>query len=158
VTVLHRETVGPDEALTLRSTSGDALTGWLLQNGYLIPPDIAPVIQAYVAEGADFIALRLRPQTGVTQMKPVRVVTPGVSGDDDSLEVPIVSLLTSAGDADPGGVAFSVGGGYDWWTSDFWTVGISGRVLVAVLSEDETGSSQGVTSIMPSVLLTIGYH
>ena len=77
VYVLHRQTVGPYETVTLRSNSGDALTGWLLANGYVIPPDVGPVIQAYVTEGADFIALRLRPGAGVTQMTPVRVVTPG---------------------------------------------------------------------------------
>jgi hypothetical protein len=77
VYVLHRETVGPYDTVTLRSSSGDALTGWLLANGYVIPPDVGPVIQAYVTEGADFIALRLRPGAGVTQMTPVRVVTPG---------------------------------------------------------------------------------
>jgi hypothetical protein len=77
VYVLHQETVGPYDTVTLRSSSGDALTGWLLANGYVIPPDVGPVIQAYVSEGADFIALRLRPGAGVTQMTPVRVVTPG---------------------------------------------------------------------------------
>jgi hypothetical protein len=76
VSVLRRETVGPYDTVTLRSTSGDALSGWLVDNGFVIPDDIRPIIQAYVSEGADFIALRLRPGAGVTQMTPVRVVTP----------------------------------------------------------------------------------
>lgn len=76
VIVLHRDTVGPYDTVTLRSTSGDALSEWLVQNGFVIPEDVTPIIAAYVAEGADFIALRLRPGTGVTQMTPVRVVTP----------------------------------------------------------------------------------
>jgi hypothetical protein len=41
--------------------------------------DIEPVIDTYVSEGADFIALRLIPGKGVNEMTPVRVVTP--SGD-----------------------------------------------------------------------------
>jgi hypothetical protein len=77
VMVLHRGTVGPYETVTLRSTDGDALSDWLTANGYVIPPDVAPIIEAYVSEGADFIALRLSPGKGVQQMTPVRVVTPG---------------------------------------------------------------------------------
>jgi Uncharacterized protein conserved in bacteria (DUF2330) len=77
VSVVRRETVGPYDTVTLRSTSGDALSGWLVDNGFVVPEDIRPVIEAYVSEGADFIALRLRPGAGVTQMTPVRVITPG---------------------------------------------------------------------------------
>jgi hypothetical protein len=77
VQVLHRDTVGPYDTATLRSTNGDALTQWLTDNGYAIPPDIEPVIAAYVSEGADFIALKLSPGQGVQQMTPVRVITTG---------------------------------------------------------------------------------
>jgi hypothetical protein len=63
--------------VTLSSTDGSALRQWLSDHGYAIPPDIDPVIDAYVSEGADFIALRLIPGKGVNEMKPVRVVTPG---------------------------------------------------------------------------------
>jgi uncharacterized protein DUF2330 len=77
VSVLHHATVGPYYAVTLRSTDGDALSSWLSDHGYVIPADIAPIIAAYVSEGADFIAVRLSPGQGVQQMTPVRVVTPG---------------------------------------------------------------------------------
>src|SRR5262249_8882896 len=40
---------------------------------------VTPIINAYVNEGFDFIALRLQPGAGVNQMKPVRVVSPGAS-------------------------------------------------------------------------------
>jgi hypothetical protein len=77
VKVIHRGTVGPYETVTLRSTDSAALTTWLTANGYFIPPDIQPTIDAYVSEGTDFVALRLQPGLGVQQMTPVRVVTPG---------------------------------------------------------------------------------
>jgi hypothetical protein len=80
VTVLHQATIGPYDTVTLQSTNGDALTVWLTDHGYLVPPDIAPTIASYVTEGFDFIALRLMPGQGVNQMKPVRVVTPGPEG------------------------------------------------------------------------------
>ena len=79
VQVIDRRTVGPYETVTLRSTEGDALVSWLDDNDYVVPIDIEPVIEAYVEEGADFIALKLQPGVGVQQMTPVRVVTP--SGD-----------------------------------------------------------------------------
>lgn len=80
VTVVHQGTVGPYATVTLQSSNGDTLTSWLDQNGYTVPPDIAPVVSEYVTEGYDFIALRLLPGAGVDQMTPVRVVTPGPPG------------------------------------------------------------------------------
>ncbi len=77
VTVLHQGTVGPYETVTLRSTDAGALSTWLKSHGYFIPPDIQPTIDAYTAEGDDFIALRLQPGQSVQKMTPVRVVTPG---------------------------------------------------------------------------------
>ena len=77
VQVLSQTVVGPYETVTLRSTDPNALTNWLGQHGYDIPVDIAPVIGAYVSEGFDFIALRLRPLCNEQAMQPVRVVTPG---------------------------------------------------------------------------------
>ena len=48
-------------------------------NGYNIPADVAPVIAEYVAEGFDFLAMKLLPNQGVQAMRPVRVTTPGAS-------------------------------------------------------------------------------
>ncbi len=75
VAVLHQGTVGPYDTVTLRSTDGGSLRDWLGSHGYAIQPDVEPVIDAYVSEGADFIALRLQATKGVDQMTPVRVVT-----------------------------------------------------------------------------------
>lgn len=77
VTVLHEGTVGPYETVTLQSTNTGSLRTWLANHNYVVPPDIDPVIDAYIAEGSDFIALKLVPGAGVDKMTPVRVVTPG---------------------------------------------------------------------------------
>jgi hypothetical protein len=74
---LHQGTVGPYDTVTLSSTDGDTLSTWLNGHGYQVEPDIVPVIDAYVDEGWDFIALQLSPGQGINQMTPVRVVTPG---------------------------------------------------------------------------------
>ena len=75
VTVTHEGTVGPYDTVTLHANVPNALPGWLTANGYAIDPSVAPIIDAYTAEGFDFIALRLLPGAGVQQMKPVRVIT-----------------------------------------------------------------------------------
>ncbi len=77
VTVLRRENVGPYETVVLRSDNANALHEWLDDNDYYVPHDIEPVIENYVLEGADFLALKLAPGVGVSRMAPVRVVTPG---------------------------------------------------------------------------------
>jgi hypothetical protein len=77
VAVVRRERVGPYDTVVLRSEDPEALTDWLVVNGYSIPDEIRPVIDAYVDEGNDFLALRLAPSVGVEQMEPVRVITPG---------------------------------------------------------------------------------
>lgn len=101
VTVIHEGTVGPYATVTLESNDGDKLTAWLTQNGYSVPPDIAPVIAEYVEEGFDFIALRLSPGADVNQMTPVRVVTPGPPG-------PLPLRMVKAGVGDYVGITLYV--------------------------------------------------
>jgi hypothetical protein len=79
VTVTKQENVGPYDTVQLHATDAGALNAWLAQNGFEIPAPEIPVIDAYVAEGFDFLAMKLLPNTGVKAMRPVRVTTPGAS-------------------------------------------------------------------------------
>lgn len=79
VDVIHRGTVGPYSTVTLSTDTPGALNTWLTEHNYNIDPSQQPIIDAYVAEGFDFIAIRLLPDKGVREMKPVRVVTPGAN-------------------------------------------------------------------------------
>jgi hypothetical protein len=79
VTVTKEETVGPYETVQLHSTDPQALNTWLGDHGYLIPPDVQPIISAYVGAHYDFLALKLAPGQGVSSMRPVRVGTPGAA-------------------------------------------------------------------------------
>jgi MYXO-CTERM domain-containing protein len=79
VVVTKREVVGPYDTVQLHSTDANALQTWLAQNQFSVPADIAPVIDQYVAEHFDFLALKLLPGQGVQDMRPVRVTTPGAS-------------------------------------------------------------------------------
>ncbi|WP_437669295.1 DUF2330 domain-containing protein [Sorangium sp. So ce131] len=78
VTVVHSRAVGPYETYTLSTDAEGALDVWLTEHGFGIPEGARPILDDYVAAGFDFIAVRLRPTAGVDQMKPLRVVTPGL--------------------------------------------------------------------------------
>jgi hypothetical protein len=79
VTVTKQENVGPYDTVQLHATDASALDAWLTQNGFDIPAAVTPVIDAYVTEGFDFLAMKLLPNQGVQSMRPVRVTTPGAS-------------------------------------------------------------------------------
>jgi hypothetical protein len=79
VTVTKQDNVGPYETVQLHSTDPQALNKWLTQNGFVIPANVTPIIDAYVSEGFDFLAMRLLPNEGVQAMRPVRVTTQGAS-------------------------------------------------------------------------------
>jgi hypothetical protein len=79
VTVTKQQNVGPYATVQLHATDASALNGWLGDNGFAIPSDVTPTIDAYVAEGFDFLAMKLLPDAGVQAMRPVRVSMPGAS-------------------------------------------------------------------------------
>jgi hypothetical protein len=79
VTVTKQENVGPYATVQLHSTDPTALNNWLAQNGYSIPSNVTPVIDAYVTEGFDFLAMKLLPNQGIQAMRPVRVTMQGAS-------------------------------------------------------------------------------
>jgi hypothetical protein len=93
VQVLAQANVGPYATVQLHSTSSSALDNWLTQNGYNIPAAVQPILDAYVAEGSDFLAMKLLPGQGVQAMRPVRVTTPGAGL---SLPLRMASIGTGA--------------------------------------------------------------
>lgn len=96
VTVVKRETVGPYDFLILHTNTPGVLTDWLIMNKFAIDPTVEPIIDQYTSEGFDFIAMRLQPDKGVQDMKPVRVVSPGAS---PTLPLRMVSAGTGANTA-----------------------------------------------------------
>jgi MYXO-CTERM domain-containing protein len=79
VDVTNEQVVGPYETVQLQSTDPQALSAWLASNGYSIPSAMQPVVAAYVAQGFDFLAMKLIPGAGVQSMRPVRVSFAGAS-------------------------------------------------------------------------------
>jgi hypothetical protein len=66
VTVLDRQTLGPFDVSTLAATDAEALSTWLRDNGYSISPKLSDALQAYVAKGWFYVAVRLQPGAGET--------------------------------------------------------------------------------------------
>jgi MYXO-CTERM domain-containing protein len=79
VTIIDQQVVGPYETVQLSSADPQALTDWLQSHGYNLPADVKPVVEDYVAESFDFLALKLIPGKDVDSMRPVRVTSPGAS-------------------------------------------------------------------------------
>jgi hypothetical protein len=105
VQVLSQSVVGPYDTVTVRSTNPNALYDWLVANGYDIPASTRTVIDQYVKEAFDFIALRLAPGQGVQAMQPVRVVTPGAG-----LSLPLRMVAAGVG-ANVGITLYMIGDG-----------------------------------------------
>jgi hypothetical protein len=93
VTVVSRGSVGPYLTVTLSTDTPGALNTWLTDNGFALDPATQPVVDAYVEEGFDFIALKLLPDKGVGAMKPVRVVQDGAN---PTLPLRMVAIGTGA--------------------------------------------------------------
>lgn len=79
VTVIAEEVVGPYATVQLSSQDPNALKTWLLDNGYSLPLDISPIVDSYVNEGFNFLALKLAPGKGINSMRPVRISSMGAS-------------------------------------------------------------------------------
>jgi hypothetical protein len=77
VSVITTEVVGPYETVQLQATNPTALHDWLATNGFDVPPEVAPVVDKYVAEKFNFLALKLLPNKGVQDMRPISVTTVG---------------------------------------------------------------------------------
>lgn len=77
VVVIAEEVVGPYATVQLAANDPAALKNWLTMNGYNLPADIAPVVDAYLAEGFGFLAMKLVPGQGIDSMRPVRITSPG---------------------------------------------------------------------------------
>lgn len=78
VNVVHEGTAGPYEYMILDTTTPGVLADWLTMRNFVVPMGIQPILDDYMAQGYHFIAAKLTPGAGVQQMKPLRVVMPGM--------------------------------------------------------------------------------
>ena len=92
VTVIKHETVGPYDTVQLEATDPAALEKWLAQNGFNIPADVKPVVDGYVGDKFNFLALKLLPNKGISDMRPVRVTSAGAN-----LNLPLKMVAAGTG-------------------------------------------------------------
>lgn len=92
VGIITSEVVGPYDTVQLSSDDPNALFDWLQTNGYVVDASLLPVLEAYVDEGFDFLALRLAPGQGIQSMQPVRVTSPGAG-----FELPLRMVAAGTG-------------------------------------------------------------
>lgn len=71
VDVLERLAVGPFDVEVVGSDDPQALVTWLGDNGYDLTDQGAQLIPSYVAEGKNFVALKLRQDQGVGDIQPL---------------------------------------------------------------------------------------
>jgi hypothetical protein len=82
VTIAFRGDVGPYDAAVLRSNNpGDAgpLLQWLATNQYFVTPEGMRLIRDYVQQDKHFVAIKLQPQKGISEIQPLvmRFLGPG---------------------------------------------------------------------------------
>ena len=143
VTVVHQGSVGPYDTVTLHADVPGSLTSWLTTHGFAIDASVKPIIDAYTADGFDFIALRLKPDQGVQQMQPVRVVSPGA--------VPVLPLrMVAAGTGANVDITLFVLGEGRWDTKNF-----PGAIVDATkLSWDFSTNASNYSTLRADVLGT----
>ncbi|HLM27195.1 MAG TPA: DUF2330 domain-containing protein, partial [Thermoleophilaceae bacterium] len=77
VDVIGRDVVGDYDIARIASDDPDALSQWLDDNGYTTPRGAQPILDAYVAEGWKFVAIKLRKDADQSgPIEPVRVAFP----------------------------------------------------------------------------------
>jgi hypothetical protein len=79
VTVVAEKVAGPFAIVHLQATQPNALKEWLATNQYVVPPEASAIIDAYVAEQFDFVAMKLDKTDTVSAMRPVRIKLPGAA-------------------------------------------------------------------------------
>lgn len=79
VTVVSEQQVGPYETVVLKAQSADGLLDWLQNNKYVLPDEIAKVLDPYIVANGDthFVALRLAKDTSVGELSPLALRFPG---------------------------------------------------------------------------------
>jgi MYXO-CTERM domain-containing protein len=92
VVVLDSTQVGPYQTVTLASSSPEALTNWLIESGYDVPPAVGPAIAPYVADGMYLLALKLTKDSDVGDIAPIVMSYPGTTA---SIPIQLTSVAAS---------------------------------------------------------------
>jgi hypothetical protein len=78
VVVVDQGSAGPFDYVTVRSDDPQMLVAWLEDNKYYLSPEADKLIQDYAREGKYFVAVKLQPGKGVTEIQPIVLRFDGV--------------------------------------------------------------------------------
>ena len=73
VDVLASGVVGPFGYHVVTSPDPQEMVRWLRDNGYQIDPSMEPLIEVYTDEGMAFLAMRLQPGKGTSEITPIKL-------------------------------------------------------------------------------------
>lgn len=122
VFVTDRSTVGPYETVQVHGADAGGIIGWLRTNKFVVPVELEPMLQKYVTEGFDFVAVKLRPGLGVHAMRPIRVSFKGA--------YPTLPLrMVRAGVGEKVGLKLFVISSGRWKTANFPTLAIDPQMV-----------------------------
>ena len=88
VTILQQSQVGSYEATVVGATDAQALIDWFNCNGYRVAISALPRIEAYLAEGMDFLALKLTTGATTGDLMPLVMTYGG--------ELPMIPIVLTA--------------------------------------------------------------
>jgi len=115
--VNNRQVAGPYAAVQVHGADESAIVGWLRDHRFQVPVAIEPVFKKYIAEGFDFVAVRLRKGGSVGAMVPIRVSWKGLT--------PSLPLRMSAAGVDQKvGIKLFVIADARWKTKNFPTFSV----------------------------------
>jgi len=113
----NRQVAGPYAAVQVHGEDESAIVGWLRTHKFQVPTSIEPVFKAYIADGFDFVAVRLRKGGNVGAMVPIRVSWKGLT--------PSLPLRMSAAGVDQQvGIKLFVIADARWKTKNFPTFSV----------------------------------
>lgn len=71
--LLGREILGGYDVARLAAADPQALSRWLAENSYVVPPAAEPILAAYVSDGWSFVAVKLAAEAPEGALSPLRI-------------------------------------------------------------------------------------
>ncbi len=83
--------VGPYDPEVISSEDASALIDWLVENDYLVTPEMEPFVQSYIDLGYKFLGMKMAPEAGTQDITPIQLTFAA-----DNPMVPIILTSVAA--------------------------------------------------------------
>ena len=92
VTVVARENIGPYDSILLSGGTAEEVVTYLMNAGYDIPAETAPLLEGYVESGNSFLALRLLAGRQTAELQPIAL---HFANEQPCLPIRLTALATN---------------------------------------------------------------